>query len=60
VVWAAESRLRNNATLSRRPNSAARCFLAQPEMSAVIVIIANELGLKSLQMGFIQSDGMVE
>ena len=60
MVQAAESRVRNNTTASCRTNSAARRLLAQPEVGAIVVEIANVIAQKSLQMGFIESDDMVE
>jgi hypothetical protein len=47
---AAESRVRNYATLSSHPNSTARCFLAQSEVGAVGVVIANVIAKKSLEI----------
>jgi hypothetical protein len=60
VVQAAESRVSNNTTASYRTNSAARRLLAQPEVGAIVVEIANVIAQKSLQMGFIQRDDVVE
>jgi len=60
MVQAAESRVRNNPTLRCRRNSAVRRFLVQSEVSAVIVIIAEVLGEKPLQVALIQCDDMVE
>src|SRR5262252_5415400 len=59
-MQAAESRVRNNKTQSCRPDSATRCFLIQSEVGAVLVIIADVLGKKSLQMVLAQSDNVVE
>ncbi len=60
VMQAAESSVRNNRTPSGRTNSAARFFLALSEVGAVIVIVADVLGKKSLQVVLVQSDDMVE
>jgi uncharacterized membrane protein len=60
VVQATESSVRNNTIPSCRTNSAARCFLIQSEVGAVLVIIADVLGKKSLQVVLVQSDHMVE
>jgi hypothetical protein len=60
VVQAAESRVRNNTTPSCRTNSTAWCFLVQSEVGAVIVIIADVVGKKSLQVALVQSDDMVK
>ena len=60
MVQAAESRVRNNTTLRCRRSSAVRRFLVQSEVSAVLVIIAEVLGEKPLQVVLIQSDDMVE
>jgi hypothetical protein len=59
-MQATESSVRNNTTPSRRTNSASRCFLAQSEVGAVIVIIADVLGKQSLQVVLVQSNDMVE
>ena len=56
-MQAVESIVRNNTTPSGRTNSAARCFLAQSEVGAVIVIVADVAGKKSLQVMLVQSDG---
>jgi hypothetical protein len=58
-MQAAESRVRNNTTPSCRADSATRCFLIQSEVGAVLVIIADVLGKKSLQMVLVQSDNVV-
>ena len=60
MVQAAESRVRNNRTPSCRTNSTAWCFLVQSEVGAVIVIIADVLGEKPLEVALVQSDDMVE
>jgi hypothetical protein len=60
VMQAAESRVRNNTTPSCRADSATRCFLIQSEVGAVLVIIADVLGKKSLQVVLVQSDNVVE
>ena len=60
VVQAAESSVRNNTTPSYRTNSTALCFLVQSEVGAVIVIVADVAGKKSLQVVLVQSDDMVE
>jgi hypothetical protein len=52
--------VRNNTTPNCRTNSAAWRFLVQSEVGAVIVIIADVLGEKSLQVVLVQSDDVVE
>ena len=60
VMQASESSVRNNTAPSGRTNSAARCFLAQSEVGAVIVIVADVAGKKSLQVVLVQSDDKAE
>jgi hypothetical protein len=56
VVQTAESRVRNNATLGSHPNSTARCFLAQSEVGAVVVVVTNIFREQPFQMAFIHGD----
>jgi len=60
VVQAAQSRLRNNSTPSCRTNSATRRLLAQSEVGAIVVEIANVIAQESLQRPLVHSDDMVE
>ena len=50
----------DHRTGGRRTDSAARGFLAKPEMRAVIMVIRRVCGEKPLEMALVQGDDVVE
>src|ERR1700722_9424545 len=60
VMQATPSRLRESSARNYRANPAARRFLLESEMSAIVVVIANIIGKQSLQMGSVQGDHMIQ
>ena len=60
VVLTAESRVRNNATLGSNPNTTPRCFLAESEMGAVLVVVTDVFRKQPFQMAFIHGDNMIQ
>ena len=60
MVQATESRMRKNATLPRRANSATGGLLSQSQMGAIVVIIPDVLSHEAFQMAFVQNDHMIQ
>jgi len=60
MVQAAQARMADHRTGDRRTDSAARGFLAEAKMRAVIVIIRGVRGEQPLEMALVQGDDMVE
>src|ERR1039458_1553954 len=60
MMQTAESCLRDHPSTMHRPDSAARRFLAQPEMRPVLVIVADVFAEKAFQMPFVEHDHVVE
>jgi len=56
----AESYLRDHPTTVHGADSAARHFLAQPEMRAVLVVVVGAFAEKAFQVPFIEHDHMVQ
>jgi hypothetical protein len=60
MVQAAESRLRNHSAPIDRANSASRSLLAQPEVSAVLVVVADVVGQDSPEMALVERNDVVQ
>lgn len=60
TVMQPEAGIRDDATGPHRSGSARGRFLAEPEMRPVLVIIADVLSQKPLQMLFVDCDHMIE
>ena len=60
MVQTAQSRVADHRAGGRRTDSAARGFLAEAKMRAVIVIIRRVRGKKPLEMALVQGDDVVE
>src|SRR4029077_10432874 len=59
-VQTAQSRMADHRTGGCRTDSAARSFLAEAEMGAVVVIIRRVCGEKPLEVALVQGDDVVE
>jgi hypothetical protein len=60
MVQTAQSRMADHRTGRRGTDSAARGFLAETKMRAVLVMVGDVFGKKPLQVPLIESNDMVE
>ena len=60
MVQTAQSRMADHRTGRRGTDSAARGFLAETKMRAILVMVGDVLGKEPLQMPLVQSNDMVE
>jgi hypothetical protein len=60
MVETTQSRMADHRTGGRGTDSAARGFLAETEMRAVLVMVGDVFGKEPLQMPLIESNDMVE
>ena len=60
MMQTSESCLHGDATTMRRADSAAGCFLAQPQVRAILVVVADVIAEKAFQMFFVEHDHVVE
>ena len=52
--------MRMNGAGCHAPNSAVRCSLLESEVRAVVMIVADIVGMKPFQVSFIERDNMIQ